>query len=118
MTLAGIFKNILLIIVSVAIWHTEITALQFFGYSISLAGLIYYSLGYDQLLKIATLGKGWTYALCASSSAYGSVTLTSRRFLIVGTFVIGTLLILTMALRRYDPISAYAFAASAESDDK
>ncbi|KAK3995619.1 triose-phosphate transporter family-domain-containing protein [Cladorrhinum sp. PSN332] len=57
MTLTGILKNILLVVVAVMIWHTSITALQAFGYSIALAGLLYYSLGWDQIVVIsATAG--------------------------------------------------------------
>ncbi|KAM0421456.1 hypothetical protein ACHAPT_010810 [Fusarium lateritium] len=49
-TLTGIFKNILLIACSTAIWRTEITPIQIGGYSISLLGLIYYALGVDKLM--------------------------------------------------------------------
>jgi hypothetical protein len=31
------------------IWGTQVTALQFFGYSIALGGMVYYKLGYDQI---------------------------------------------------------------------
>lgn len=51
MTLTGILKSILLVIISVIIWHTSIGSLQFLGYSIALGGLVYYSLGYDQFAK-------------------------------------------------------------------
>jgi len=53
MTLTGILKNILLVIISVMIWHTTINWMQFLGYAIALAGLVYYSLGYDQLAAIS-----------------------------------------------------------------
>lgn len=52
MTLTGILKNILLVIISVLIWRTPITALQLVGYSIALAGLVYYSLGRDQIVSL------------------------------------------------------------------
>ena len=42
LTLAGVFKDILLITGSVLIWGTPITPLQVFGYSIALGGLILY----------------------------------------------------------------------------
>ncbi|KAK4127361.1 TPT-domain-containing protein [Parathielavia appendiculata] len=60
MTLTGILKNILLVIISVLIWHTAITCLQFLGYAIALAGLLYYSLGKDQLLALSQAA--WVYA--------------------------------------------------------
>jgi hypothetical protein len=53
MTLTGILKNILLVIISVMIWHTAISGLQFVGYTIALAGLVYYSLGWDQITALA-----------------------------------------------------------------
>ena len=42
LTLAGVFKDILLISGSVLLWGTPITPLQVFGYSIALGGLILY----------------------------------------------------------------------------
>src|SRR5690625_463148 len=51
MALTGIFKNILLIAVSVVIWNTKITLLQAVGYSLALVGLIYHWIGGDQLAK-------------------------------------------------------------------
>ncbi|KAL3957439.1 hypothetical protein ACCO45_008017 [Purpureocillium lilacinum] len=62
MTLTGIFKNILLIIVSVIIWHTKITLLQAFGYTIALGGLTYYSVGYDQIARGGAAVIAWTAA--------------------------------------------------------
>lgn len=48
LTLSGVLKDILLVILSVIIWSTPVTALQMFGYSIALGGLIYYKLGGEQ----------------------------------------------------------------------
>ena len=42
-------KDILLVILSVIIWSTPITALQLFGYTIALGGLIYYKIGGEQV---------------------------------------------------------------------
>jgi hypothetical protein len=47
MTLCGVGKNILLVVASVLIWGTIITGLQVFGYTIALAGLVYYGVGYE-----------------------------------------------------------------------
>ncbi|KAK3378198.1 triose-phosphate transporter family-domain-containing protein [Podospora didyma] len=60
MTLCGILKNILLVIASVMIWHTSISSLQFIGYGIALGGLVYYSVGWDQMVGVS-LGL-WSYA--------------------------------------------------------
>ncbi|KAJ3114515.1 hypothetical protein HK100_001640 [Physocladia obscura] len=42
MCLSGVFKDILLVIVSVMIWTTPVTPLQVFGYGIALIGLVWY----------------------------------------------------------------------------
>jgi len=71
MTLTGIFKSILLVVVSVLIWNTSISGLQFFGYGIALAGLTYYSLGWEQ---IVTLTAGFTSWLNSIFGSQGSET--------------------------------------------
>ena len=48
LTLSGVLKDILLVVLSVIIWSTPVTALQMFGYTIALGGLIYYKLGGEQ----------------------------------------------------------------------
>ncbi|KAK3297578.1 triose-phosphate transporter family-domain-containing protein [Chaetomium fimeti] len=60
MTLTGILKNILLVIISVLIWGTNIAPLQVLGYAIALAGLLYYSLGWDQLVLLSQAA--WAFA--------------------------------------------------------
>lgn len=47
MTLCGVLKNILLVYASMAVWGTIVGGLQAFGFSIALAGLVYYSIGHD-----------------------------------------------------------------------
>lgn len=49
LTLCGVLKDILLVCASMMIWGTQVTALQFFGYSIALGGMVYYKLGFEQL---------------------------------------------------------------------
>ena len=49
MTLTGILKNVILVFASVLIWTTPITLLQLFGYVVALGGLVWYSLGWDQI---------------------------------------------------------------------
>jgi hypothetical protein len=49
LTLCGVLKDILLVGLSMAIWGTPVTALQFFGYGIALSGMMYYKLGAEQL---------------------------------------------------------------------
>jgi len=47
--LSGVLKDILLIILSVIIWATPLTATQLVGYSIALGGLILYKVGNEQV---------------------------------------------------------------------
>ncbi|KAI9903215.1 hypothetical protein N3K66_002567 [Trichothecium roseum] len=49
LTLCGVLKDILLVVASMMIWGTQVSGLQFFGYSIALGGMVYYKLGYEQL---------------------------------------------------------------------
>lgn len=51
MSLAGVLKNILLIISSVLIWHITITPTQLISYSITLCALLYYLVGWKKLVR-------------------------------------------------------------------
>ncbi|KAL8654658.1 MAG: hypothetical protein Q9210_001380 [Variospora velana] len=60
LTLCGVLKDILLVFASIAIWGKPVTALQFFGYSIALAGLVYFKLGADTIkAKFSDAGRAW-----------------------------------------------------------
>ncbi|KAH9905821.1 triose-phosphate transporter family-domain-containing protein [Xylariomycetidae sp. FL2044] len=52
LTMAGVLKDILLVVASMVIFRDPVTMQQFFGYSIALVGLVYYRLGAE---KMATL---------------------------------------------------------------
>jgi hypothetical protein len=54
LTMAGILKDILLVCASMMIFRDPVTAQQFFGYSIALAGLVYYKLGAEKIQTLAT----------------------------------------------------------------
>ncbi|KAF2722336.1 TPT-domain-containing protein [Polychaeton citri CBS 116435] len=49
MTLCGVLKDILLVVASMIIFGDPVSGLQFFGYSIALAGLVYYKLGAEKI---------------------------------------------------------------------
>lgn len=60
MTLCGVLKDIMLVAASMLIWGTQVTALQFFGYSIALGGMVYYKLGYEAIKGYAgEAGRQW-----------------------------------------------------------
>ncbi|KKA29703.1 hypothetical protein TD95_004169 [Thielaviopsis punctulata] len=80
LTLAGILKAILLVIVSVIIWGTPITMMQFLGYSIALGGLTVYSLGWDQIKTIASSSAAYTRVFVSEE---GRMSPLMRRSLII-----------------------------------
>ncbi|KAG7113601.1 sugar phosphate/phosphate translocator like protein [Verticillium longisporum] len=49
LTLCGVLKDVMLVAASMMIWGTKVSALQFFGYTIALGGMVFYKLGYEQL---------------------------------------------------------------------
>ena len=55
LTLSGVLKDVLLVTLSILIWNTHITSLQFFGYSIALGGLVYYKLGGQRIKELVGL---------------------------------------------------------------
>ncbi|KAH8907009.1 triose-phosphate transporter [Coniochaeta sp. PMI_546] len=60
LTLCGVLKDVMLVAASMLIWGTEVTALQFFGYSIALGGMVYYKLGFEALKGYAgEAGRQW-----------------------------------------------------------
>ncbi|KAL7790869.1 triose-phosphate transporter family domain-containing protein [Trichoderma ceciliae] len=81
MTLTGIFKSILLVVVSVLIWSTQISLLQTVGYAIALAGLTYYSLGYDQLASLGTAALTWINEFISWNG--GGNMMRSKRLIVV-----------------------------------
>lgn len=52
--MSGVLKDILLVFASMLIFHDPVTGQQFFGYSIALAGLVYYKLGAEKMKSLAT----------------------------------------------------------------
>lgn len=58
MRLCGILKDILIVISSLILWHTPMTALQVAGYTLALFGLIYYMLGYDRIVGFSARAAG------------------------------------------------------------
>ncbi|KAJ4117500.1 hypothetical protein NW768_010863 [Fusarium equiseti] len=67
MSLSGIFKNILLVICSVLIWHVTITPIQLFGYSVTLCALVYYSLGREKLREGYEASLNWVSGVAANN---------------------------------------------------
>lgn len=53
LTMSGVLKDVLLVFASMILFRDPVTGQQFFGYSIALAGLVYYKLGADKLHSLA-----------------------------------------------------------------
>ncbi|KAI9149357.1 putative sugar phosphate/phosphate translocator [Paramyrothecium foliicola] len=83
MTLTGILKNILLVVISVMIWNTHISWLQTLGYGVALAGLVYYSLGYDQLAQGWKIASTSLVTLWSSPSPHAGIPIGARRAIII-----------------------------------
>lgn len=101
LTLTGILKSILLVIISVVIWRTPITLVQSFGYTIAVLGLAYYSLGYDQVVALYEMATAW---LASSYNQYtqlqggspGAQGFLTKRYIMVGGLGIITIVMLAM----------------------
>jgi Flp pilus assembly protein TadB len=83
MTLTGVLKNILLVVISVMIWNTHISWLQTLGYAVALGGLIYYSVGYDQLAQGWKIASTSLVTMWTSPSPHGGISVGMRRVIIV-----------------------------------
>lgn len=51
--MSGVLKDVLLVFASMILFRDPVTGQQFFGYSIALAGLVYYKLGPDKIQSLA-----------------------------------------------------------------
>lgn len=67
----------MLVLASMLIWGTQVSGLQFFGYSIALGGMVYYKLGADTLKAYASeAGRQW--------SEFGQTRPALRKLVIIG----------------------------------
>lgn len=99
MTLTGILKNIILVIASVLIWTTHITALQVFGYAIALGGLVYYSVGWNVVIEKASEFSTWLGSVTGTSGAYtlldeSRLSPTARKSVIIALCALVTTMLL------------------------
>ena len=81
MTLCGVLKDILLVFASIMIWGTPVSALQYFGYSIALGGMIYYKLGAESIKSFfSELGRQW--------AEYGAKHPAQRKVVVFGLVIL------------------------------
>ncbi|KAK2812769.1 hypothetical protein FQN50_001098 [Emmonsiellopsis sp. PD_5] len=89
LTLCGVLKDILLVCISAAYWHDPVTALQMFGYSIALGGLVHYKLGAEKIKEYASqANRSW--------AEYGSTNPIQRRIIIIAASVCFLVLLLVV----------------------
>ena len=82
MTLCGVLKDILLVCASMLIFRDPVSGLQAFGYSIAIAGLLYYKLGSDKLKEnIGNARRAW--------ADYGARRPVQRKVLVFFLVVLG-----------------------------
>ncbi|RDA90596.1 hypothetical protein CP533_6929 [Ophiocordyceps camponoti-saundersi (nom. inval.)] len=96
MTLTGITKNAVLIIVSAAIWHTYISTLQAIGYAITLVGLFQYSFGFMNLARMTA-----AYIPLSKDGRRSVSRCGTLRKLVMAVFIIGLVLITSTAIIFY-----------------
>lgn len=76
-TLCGVLKDIIIVTMSAVWFHTTVTPLQFFGYSISLGGLVVYQLGLSRLREaVGNVSMAW--------AQYGVQKPVRRRLIVMG----------------------------------
>lgn len=87
MTLSGVLKDILLVLASMVIFQDPVSPLQFFGYGIALAGLVYYKLGGDKMKEhVGAAQMAW--------ADYGARHPALRKLLVFGLVLITLFLLL------------------------
>lgn len=96
MTLCGVLKDILLVFASIMIWGTPVSALQYFGYTIALGGLIYFKLGADTIKQqFSDANRQW--------AEYGAKHPAMRKIIVFGVI----LLIIFIVLGGLAPSAGY-----------
>ncbi|RMZ92097.1 hypothetical protein DV736_g655, partial [Chaetothyriales sp. CBS 134916] len=103
LTLCGILKDILLVMASMMIWGTQVSAMQFFGYSIALGGMLYYKLGAEALKQhISNASRAW--------AEFGSQRPIARRLLLIAFFFVALVLLVGGLAPTYAPGQTKTFA--------
>jgi hypothetical protein len=96
MTLCGVLKDIMLVAASMIIWGTQVTALQFFGYSIALGGMVYYKLGYESI-------KGYAGEASRQWAEFGNSRPVLRKISVIVLVVLTVLFLLGGVAPTYAP---------------
>lgn len=89
-------KDVLLVVASMIIWGTQVSGLQFFGYSIALGGMVYYKLGAETLKTYAgEAGRHW--------AELGQTRPALRKLIVIGGAVFLIFLLFGGVAPKYAP---------------
>ena len=109
MTLCGVLKDILLVAASIAIWGTPVSALQYFGYSVALAGLVYYKLGGATIkAQLSEMNRAW--------AEYGAKHPALRKVIVFGAVLVFLFLVLGGLAPKVGYDSTYLTSVIKEED--
>lgn len=109
MTLCGVLKDIILVGASIAIWGTPVSALQYFGYSIALCGLVYYKLGGATIkAQFSEMSRAW--------AEYGAKHPALRKLIVFGSIVVLLFILLGGLAPTVGYDSTYLTSAIKEGD--
>lgn len=87
MTLCGVLKDILLVVGAITFMGESVSGLQVFGYSIALAGMVYYKLGAESIKGFFTEGtRQW--------AEYGVNHPAQRKMIVFGAIILTIILLL------------------------
>jgi hypothetical protein len=89
----------LLVCLSMVIFQDPVSLLQAFGYSIALAGMVYYKIGADATKEyVSQAGMMW--------ADFGARRPVARKLVVLGAFFTGFVLLLFTFGPTYSPVSA------------
>lgn len=109
LTLCGVLKDIMLVVASMLVWGTPVSALQFFGYGIALCGMVYYKLGFDAI-------RGYAGEAQRQWSEFGVKQPIFRKVMIIGIAVF-TILLLLVSATALSPVGIGQDMSSGRSND-
>jgi drug/metabolite transporter (DMT)-like permease len=98
LTLCGVLKDILLVGLSMLIFKDPVSLLQAFGYSVALAGMVYYKVGADTAKEwLAQGGMMW--------AEFGSRRPVARKLVVLGSCLFCFIMVLFTLGPSYSPVS-------------
>jgi hypothetical protein len=94
-----VLKDILLVFASMLLFKDPVSLLQAFGYSIALAGMIYYKLGMDKIKEsVAQGGMAW--------AEFGAKRPVTRKLVVLGSVLFAFIMVLISFGPGYSPVSS------------